>query len=101
MKAAAGTIAAQDGIKNTRWNRRVLTVLLTGAGNVGDFTIMRLGGVSSAGVSLTLARLQRAGWVTHAQEDAPPGRLPRRFHSLTPRGRYGAMKLLDLEEDAR
>lgn len=94
------TIAAQDGIKDTRRIRRVLTVLLTGAPNLSGIVICRCAGIGSGTVHPALARLEWAGWVDSAwQEGVPPGQPRRRFYHLTPRGRYGAMQLLGLEED--
>ncbi len=90
------TIAAQDGIRDTRRNRRVLVVLLTGASNLSGYPVSRLSGVG--GVYVVLARLERAGWADSAwQEGVPPGQDRRRFYHLTPRGRYGAAQLLRLE----
>jgi hypothetical protein len=86
--------ASEAGIKPTRRMRRVLTVLLTGAGNLGGGTFWRLTGVTAYA---ELARLERAGWVTTSKEPGPVGRSARTFYHLTPDGRTAALKLLKLQ----
>lgn len=100
MKAPAGSIAVQDGIKDTRRNRRILAVLLTGAPNLSGIVICRCAGMASGTIHPALARLEGAGWVDSKwdQHGIPVGSPRRRLYRLTPRGRYGAMKLLGLEE---
>jgi PadR family transcriptional regulator PadR len=85
-------------IKDTRPNRRVLVVLLSGASNLSGYPLSRLSGIRPGAVYLALARLERAGWVTgQRQPGVPPGQPARRFYRLTSEGRRGAIELLGLE----
>jgi hypothetical protein len=88
-------------IRADRKTRRVLTVLLTGATNIGGSTIWRLTGGMSGNVYLVLAWLEAADppWVDTRWETVPEGedRPRRRFYTLTPYGRIRAAKLLGLE----
>ena len=89
---------AKPEIKPTRGVRRVLLMLLTGADNIGGTTIMDAAGLSSGTVYPVLGRLSQLGWIGHVKEAAPYKDLPpRRFYSLTPFGRTGAISLLKLE----
>lgn len=77
----------------TRATRRVLLALLTGASNLSGYPLARAAQVGYGKVYVILARLEREGWVTGVQ--ASTGR---RFYRLTPRGRFGALRMLGLEE---
>jgi DNA-binding PadR family transcriptional regulator len=86
-------------VKPTRATRRVLLVLLTGAGKLGGFTITRAAMVNSGTVHVVLAKLERAGWVTSEwdQHGVPATSPRRRFYELTAYGRARALALLGLE----
>jgi DNA-binding PadR family transcriptional regulator len=88
-------------ITPTRATRRVLLVLLTGAGELSGFPISRAAMVGSGHVYVLLARLERAGWVASEwQENVPRGRPgPRRFYQLTRYGRAMALTMLGLGND--
>lgn len=84
-------------VKPTRRTKRVLLVLLTGATNLSGYPISRAAGVGSGGVYVTLARLERAGWVG-SRWGAPNAKGDRRrFYHLTVQGRALAIGLLGLE----
>lgn len=86
-----------SGVKPTRRTRRVLLVLMTGATNLSGYPISRAAGVGSGAVYVTLARLERAGWVD-SKWGAPNARGDRRrFYRLTLQGRARAIGLLGLE----
>lgn len=86
--------------KLRRPDRRVLAVLLTGAANLGQLTVIKLSGASPARAAVVLARLERCGIVLLAPGHLVPGetRLRRKFYRLTPDGRAWAMEALGLEE---
>jgi DNA-binding PadR family transcriptional regulator len=84
-------------VKPTRRTRRVLLVLLTGASNLGGYTISHLAGVNSGLVYLTLDRLEDAGWVTSDREERFDGKPRGRFYRLSRQGRAKAIGLLGLE----
>jgi DNA-binding PadR family transcriptional regulator len=85
--------------KPTRRDRRVLLVLLTGAGNLSGYPISRAAQVGSGQVYVSLARLEREGWVDSDWGDGPPGRR-RRYYRLTPTGRVRALASLGLAESS-
>ena len=84
--------------KPNRRQRRVLTVLMTGAPGLSGYPIMRLAQTGSATVYTLLDRLERLGWVSSEQEEQHDGRSPRRFYRLTPAGRVNVARLLGMEE---
>jgi DNA-binding PadR family transcriptional regulator len=88
-------------IKPTRATRRVLLVLLTGAGELSGYPISRAAMVGPGHVYVLLARLERIGWVASDwQESVPHGQpSPRRFYQLTRYGRAMALKMLGLGND--
>ena len=90
---------ARTEIRPTRRTRRVLLVLLTGAEGLSGYPISRLAGVGSGAVYVTLAKLEREGWVTGEWQQNPPPGQPgsRRFYRLTRQGRAKAIGLLRLE----
>ena len=83
--------------KPNRRQRRVLTVLMTGAPGLSGYPIMRLAQTGSATVYTLLDRLERLGWVSGEQEEQPAGRSRRRFYRLTPAGRVNVARLLGME----
>ena len=84
-------------VKPTRRTRRVLLVLMTGATNLSGYPISRAAAVHSGGVYVTLAKLERAGWVA-SEWGAPNAKGDRRrFYHLTLKGRTKAIGLLGLE----
>jgi DNA-binding PadR family transcriptional regulator len=85
-------------IKPTRATRRVLLVLLTGAGKLSGYPISRAGMVHSGNVYVILARLERTGWVAADWEHGKPEGQRRRFYRLTRYGQAQALKLLGLED---
>jgi DNA-binding PadR family transcriptional regulator len=92
--------------KPNRRERRILLVLLTGAGNLWGLKIFHLAQVSSwGGMYVVLAKLEQQGWVT-AESSCPfmslkTGESRRRMrYQLTDKGRAGAMEALGLIEDA-
>jgi DNA-binding PadR family transcriptional regulator len=89
-------------LRDSKATRRVLTVLLTGARNIGGYTIWHLTGGSSGGVYVVLDRLEHNDppWITAEWEVLPDGvdRPRRRYYRLTPWGRQRALRLLGLEE---
>lgn len=89
-------MAPKAEIRPTRRNKRVLLVLLTGAGNLGESTICHAAGVSVT-AHLILARLESAGWAEHWPEGVYPGGPYRRIYRLTCQGRAKAAGLLGLE----
>lgn len=92
---ALGTVS---DIKLTRRTRRVLLVLLTGAGRLSGVAICRAAGVRPGTVRPLLARLEIEGWVASDREQgAAKGERPRRFYQLTRVGRAKALALLGLE----
>lgn len=87
-----------ESIKPTRRTKRVLLVLLTGAGKLSSYPIARAAQVSGGHVYVILARLEREGWVASAWEDRPVNPAQRRrFYQLTRVGRAQALTLLGLE----
>lgn len=87
--------------KLRRKDKRVLAVLLTGAANLGNYTIWSLSG-AGAHTTVLLARLERCGAVTSEWEVVPPteDRPRRRFYRLTPEGRQWALDVLRLKDGA-
>lgn len=80
-----------------RRRRRILLALLTGAANLGGFTICQAAQCGSGTVYPFLAHLERAGWVTSEWESPEPvGRPRRRFYRLTAEGRAGTLMMLGL-----
>lgn len=79
-----------------RRDRRVLLALLTGAPELSGYPLSRAAQVGSGRVYVSLAALEREGWVT--SEWGPPGERGhrRRFYSLTPAGRIKALAALGL-----
>jgi DNA-binding PadR family transcriptional regulator len=78
--------------------RRVLLVLLSGAGNLSGFVISQAAQTGAGTVYPVLARLEREGWVTSDWESPEPADRPRRrFYKLSEEGRVQAMRLLRLE----
>jgi DNA-binding IclR family transcriptional regulator len=93
--------ADKAAIRPTRRARRVLLVLLTGAGNLGHSTIWRNAGGNAAAVYQLLRRLEVTGWVVRVPEQLTPGSgpaIPRLFYQLTPEGREEALAMLHLTE---
>ena len=90
-------MSGHASIKPTRRMRRVLLVLMTGATNLSGYPISRAAAVHSGGVYVTLAKLERAGWVK--SDWGPPDERGnrRRFYHLTVQGRPLAIRLLGLE----
>ena len=87
----------KPAIKPTRATRRVLLVLLTGAGRLSGYPVSRAAQVGSGHVYVVLARLEREGWAdSEWGPESEHGR--RRFYRLTPRGRYYGLQMLGLEE---
>ena len=88
-------------IKPTRATRRVLLVLLTGAGELSGYPISRAAMVGSGHVYVLLARLESIGWVASDwQQNVPHGRPgPRRFYQLTRYGSARALEMLGLGSD--
>jgi DNA-binding PadR family transcriptional regulator len=84
-------------IKPTRGTRRVLLVLLTGAGRLSGYPISRAAMVGSGHVYVILARLERVGWVASDWEQGKPEGERRKFYQLTRYGRARALALLGLE----
>ncbi len=84
-------------IKPTRATRRVLLVLLTGAGRLSGYPIARAAQVNSGGVYVILARLERIGWVASDWEQGKPEGERRRFYQLTRYGRAKALEMLGLD----
>ena len=84
--------------KPNRRQRRVLTVLMTGAPGLSGYPIMRLAQTGNATVYLTLDRLENLGWVSGEWdvEETPNGGR-RRFYRLTPAGRENVARLLGME----
>ena len=89
-----GKLPFRDSCKN----RRVLLVLLSGASNLGGYTICRAAGLSSGTVHPFLARLESVAWVdsTWGPYLGDSG-LRRRLYHLTRKGRIKAEDLLGLE----
>lgn len=86
----------KPAIRPTRATRRVILVLLSGASNLGGYTICRAAGRASGTIHPILARLEAEGW---AESEWRPGPAPRRrVYRLTPRGRYYGLQMLGLEE---
>lgn len=85
--------------KPNRRQRRVLTVLMTGAPSLSGYPVMRLAQTGAGTVYILLARLERLGWVSSEWEVLPFGedRPRRRFYALTPEGRERVTELLGLE----
>ena len=84
-----------------RSHRRVMLVLLTGAGRLSGYPICRAAMTGPGTVYLVLERMEKRGWVAGEWEtpDPLPGDRPRRrFYRLTPEGRSAVMELLGLEE---
>jgi len=86
----------KPAIKPTRSTRRVLLVLLTGAGRLSGYQLARTAQVGSVRTYAVLDRLETEGWAAGKFEDGPAPR--RRFYHLTPRGRYYGLQMLGLEE---
>jgi DNA-binding MarR family transcriptional regulator len=84
--------------KPRRRERRVLLALLSGASGLSISLVMRVAQVSSGTAYVTLARLERLGWVTARRENRTDELAPRRFYSLTPDGRAEVLRMLRLEE---
>lgn len=86
-----------------RKDRRVLLVLLAGAGELSGYPISRAAQVGSGHVYTILGRLERLGWVESDWQQDPPAGQPgrRRFYRLTARGRSGAMMALGLKESGK
>lgn len=88
-------------VRLTRRNRRVLLVLLTGATNLGGYTIMRQARVGSWTVHLLLARLEAAGWVKPVWSLADLAHSgynrQRAAYQFTVKGRCEAFRALGLE----
>ena len=93
-------MAAKPPVKPTRATRRVLLVLLTGAGRLSGFPLSRAAQVSAGRVYVILDRLEDLGWVAGDWEQDPPAGRPgrRRFYQITRYGRAQALKLLGLED---
>ena len=77
--------------------RRVLLVLLSGAGNLSGYVITQAAHVGSGSAHPLLATLEREGWAHSAWGPGEPGKR-RRFYALTAEGRARVMGLLGLEE---
>lgn len=90
---ATRAATAKPPIRNTRRNRGTLLVLLTGASNIGLATVWML----ARGSTVTMARLERAGWIAGEWETPEPDDR-RRFYRLTPYGREQAMAMLGLKD---
>jgi DNA-binding PadR family transcriptional regulator len=86
-----------------RSHRRLLLTLLTGATNLGGFTVCQAAQINSGTFYPVIARLGRTfAWVDTAEEvlppDADPGRPPRRFYRLTCKGQQHAAAALGLHD---
>lgn len=81
--------------KPNRRERRILLVLMSGAGGLSGYPIARAAQVGSGYVYVALARLQHHGWVTSEWADGPE--LRRRFYRLTLDGRRNALECLGLK----
>jgi PadR family transcriptional regulator PadR len=90
-------VAAKPEVKPTRRTRRVLLVLLTGAGRLSGYPISRAAMVDAGYVYTVLATLEGAGWVASDWEEGKPEGQRRRFYQLTRYGRARALTLLGLE----
>jgi DNA-binding MarR family transcriptional regulator len=84
-----------------RRQRRVLLVLLTGASNLGGYTVCQAAQVGPGTFYPMMDRLERTGWVTGRWEAVPAGedRPRRRFYSLTLKGQMRARQMLGLRWD--
>jgi hypothetical protein len=88
--------AEQAHIKPTRWMKRTLLVLLTGAPGLGNGTIWQVYGYGRVPIA-ELVRLVNAGWAERYREEPPPLNRPQRtFYRLTPYGRRAAFRVLGL-----
>lgn len=93
-------------VRLTRRTRRILLVLLSGAGNLGSYAICRAAAIPLGTIYPVLVRLESAGWAEGEWGPLIPGTplrrryypLRRRYYRLTPKGRYQALALLHLEE---
>jgi PadR family transcriptional regulator, regulatory protein PadR len=81
-----------------RSHRRVLLVLLSGAPELGGYTIARAAMTGYGRVYGILARLERLGWAESDRESPEPLNRPRRrFYRLTGDGRLQALAALGLK----
>ena len=73
-------------------------MLLSGAPELGGYTIARAAMTGFGRVYAILARLERLGWVEgHWESPQPPGRPRRRFYRLTGEGRSQSLAALGLK----
>ena len=87
-----------EQIKPTRWMKRTLLVLLTGAPGLGGGTIWQAYGHGRVPYP-ELAQLVKAGWAErYREEPIPKGRPRRTFYRLTPYGFRQAYCLLGLAD---
>lgn len=84
--------------KPNRKDRRVLLALLTDAPNLSGYPLSKVAQVGSGAVYISLARLERQGWVTSDWETRSDELPRRRLYRLTGTGRKQAMAALKLEE---
>jgi DNA-binding PadR family transcriptional regulator len=84
--------------KPSRRERRVLLALLSGASSLSGYPLGRVAQVTSGRVYITLAKLERLGWVDSEWQAGPHVGERRRFYHLTANGRRRVMDLLGLED---
>lgn len=96
MKLRSGDPGLAPEIKPSRQVRRVLSVLLTGAGNLSIYMTGYAAAISPEAAHDVLAGLERAGWVT-SERQATTESSRRKFYTLTRQGRAKAIGLLGLE----
>ena len=83
-----------------RSHRRVMLVLLTGAGRLSGYPICRAAMTGPGTVYPVLERMEKRGWVVGEWEERSDGHPRRRFYRLTPAGRNNILELLGLEEES-
>jgi PadR family transcriptional regulator PadR len=93
----AGHQEAEPVNRVPRSRRRVLLVLLSGAPELGGYTIARAAMTGYGKVYVILDHLERLGWVESDWESPEPLNRPRRrFYRLTGEGRMRALAALGL-----